>query len=232
MKQTLAGAFLFACLLATGATGAGAADVEADVGIEPMPSEWYLAISGGLNKIFDLDFDADSGSPTGGPGELEFDYGFRGAAAIGKRFGNNFRAELEFAGSSTDGDSYDLDGGGGGKLDGSLDIFSLLAKLDYEMEFFGWWHPYIGVGIGGAVVSADDLGPPGNPNPIDESDTVFAAAIEGGSMFALGENVELFTQTQLMFLTDAELGFEGDPSSVTLESPLVLSSSVGLRLKF
>jgi opacity protein-like surface antigen len=214
MKHTLAGAFLFASLLATGATGAGAADIDMGPVAEPMPAEWYLAISGGLNKIFD------------------FDYGFRGAAAIGMRFGNNFRAELEFAGSSTDGDSYHIDGDGGGNLHGSLDILSLLAKVDYEMEFFGWWHPYIGIGVGGAHVSADDLGPPNNPNPIDGSDTVFAAAIEGGSMFALSDNVELFTQTQLMFLTDVDLEFDNSSSDVTLDNPLVLSSSVGLRLKF
>jgi opacity protein-like surface antigen len=232
MKQTLAGAFLFASLLATGATGAGAADIDMGPVVEPTPAEWYLAISGGLNKIFDVDFDADDTAPTGGPGELDFDYGFRGAAAIGMRFGNNFRAELEFAGSSTDGDSFHLDGDGGGNLHGSLDIFSLLAKVDYEMEFFGWWHPYIGIGAGGAHVTADELGPPGNNFPIDGSDTVFAAAIEGGSMFELSENVELFTQTQLMFLTDVDLEFDNDPSDVTLDNPLVLSSSVGLRLKF
>ena len=83
MKQALAGAFLFAALLTTGATGAGAADIDMGPGVEPMPSEWYLAISGGLNKVFDLDYDADD---TSGPfdddhGDIEFNYGFRGAGA-------------------------------------------------------------------------------------------------------------------------------------------------------
>jgi opacity protein-like surface antigen len=227
MKQTLAGAFLFACLLATGATGAGAADIEADVGIEPMPSEWYLAISGGLNKIFDLDYEADDDPDPfdDEEGEIEFDYGFRGGVAIGKRFGGNFRAELEFAGSSTDADEVN-----GNNIGGSLDILSVLAKLDYEMEFFGWWHPYIGVGAGVAFVTLDDIGNSGDR--LDDDDTTFAAAIEGGSMFELTENVELFTQTQLMFLGDIDTEFEVNGASVTLESPLVLSSSVGLRLKF
>lgn len=228
MKQALAGAFLFAALLTTGATGAGAADIDMGAGVEPMPSEWYLAISGGLNKVFDLDYDADD---TSGPfdddhGDIEFNYGFRGAGAIGMRFGGNFRGEVEFAGSSTDADEVNGNG-----VDGSLDIFSVLAKLDYEMQFFGWWHPYLGVGAGVAFVSLDNIGD--SNEKIDDDETMFAAAIEGGSMFALTDNIELFTQTQLMFLgSEIDTHFKNDGDNITLDNPLVLSSSVGLRFKF
>jgi opacity protein-like surface antigen len=97
------------------------------------------------------------------------------------------------------------------------------------MEFFGWWHPYIGIGAGVAHVTVDEIG---GLDAADGDDTVFAAAIEGGSMFALTENVELFTQTQLMFLGDVEADFETATGSVTLENPLVLSSSIGLRINF
>jgi opacity protein-like surface antigen len=225
MRKLLAGSFLVACLATTGATGAGAADVDVDYTAEP--SGWYLAVSGGLNRVFELDYETEgdiSGSDFDDDGEIEFDYGFRGAAAIGKRFGGNWRAELEFAVSSADADEVDE-----ADVDGSLDIFSLLAKLDYEMEFFGWWHPYIGVGAGLAHVTIDDIG---GGNAADGDDTVFAAAIEGGSMFALTETVELFTQTQLMFLGDVEGDFESSSGSITLQNPLVLSSSVGLRINF
>jgi opacity protein-like surface antigen len=227
MHKTLVGGLLVACL--AGATGASAADIEPDVVEEPILSEWYLAISGGLNKVFDLDYEADA---TSGPfdeedGEIEFNYGFRGGLAIGRRFGGNFRAELEFAGSSTDADEVN-----GNDIGGSLDILSVLFKFDYELgEFFGFWRPYIGVGAGVAHVSVDDIG--NSTTRIDDDDTTFAAAIEGGSMFELSERVELFTQTQLMFLGDIEAEFEGgSTASVDLESPLVLSSSIGLRLKF
>ena len=227
MKQTLAGAFLFASLLATGATGAGAADIDMGQVAEPMPAEWYLAISGGLNKVFDIDYEADDDSfPFDDEdGDIEFDYGFRGAAAIGMRFGGNFRGEVEFAGSSTDADEVN-----GNNIDGSLDIFSVLAKLDLEMTLFGWWHPYIGAGAGVAFVSLDNIGD--DNESLDDHDTVFAGAIEGGSMFEVSENVELFTQTQLMFLGDIHTEFDVDGDDVTLDNPLVLSSSVGLRLKF
>jgi opacity protein-like surface antigen len=223
MRKAIAGGLLVACL-AAGATEAGAADVETD--FAPEMSGWYLAVSGGLNRIFDLDYETDGTEPVpfSDDGEIDFDYGFRGGAAIGKRFGGNFRGELEFAYSSTDADEVD-----GTDVDGALDIFSLLAKIDYEMEFFGWWHPYIGIGAGFAHVSIDDIG---LADAADGSDTVFAAAIEGGSMFALSETVELFTQTQLMFLGDADGDFEISTGSITLESPLVLSSSVGLRINF
>ncbi len=221
MRKAVAGAFLLAGLL-IGTTGAGAADVEVDAGYAPEMSGWYLAVSGGLNSIFDLDYEADAGDPFETDGDIEFNYGWRGGAAIGKRFGNNLRGEVEFAYSSTDADEVN-----GENVDGSLDIFSVLAKIDLEMEFFGWWHPYVGVGAGFAHVNIDDIG---GPAEADGTDTVFVGAIEGGSLFALTETVEFFTQTQLMFLGDVE----GDvpAGSIDLDSPLVLSSSVGLRIKF
>jgi opacity protein-like surface antigen len=206
-----------------GATGAGAADVDTEADFAPEMSGWYLAVSGGLNRVFDLDYEAEAGlTDFDTDGEIEFDYGFRGGAAIGHRFGGNLRGELEFAYSSTDADEVD-----GIDVDGSLDIFSVLAKLDFEMEFFGWWHPYIGIGAGLAHVSIDDIG---DVDSADGDDTVFAAAIEGGSMFALTETVELFTQTQLMLLGDVEGEVGG--GSLDLDGPVVLSSSVGLRINF
>jgi opacity protein-like surface antigen len=222
MRGAITGTCLILGLL-TGATGAGAADVDTETDFAPEMSGWYLAISGGLNRVFDIDYEADAGLTTfDTDGEIEFDYGFRGGAAIGHRFGGNLRGELEFAYSSTDADEVDGDG-----VDGSLDIFSLLAKLDLEMEFFGWWHPYIGIGAGLAHVSIDDIG---DVDVADGDDTVFAAAIEGGSMFALTETVELFTQTQLMLLGDVEGDVGG--GSLDLDSPVVLSSSIGLRINF
>jgi opacity protein-like surface antigen len=226
MRHALAGTCLVACLI-TGATGAGAADVDVEDFVAE-PSGYYLAVSGGLVRIFDLDYETEGDAPLGGEfdddDEIEFDLGFRGGAAIGRRFGGNFRAEIEVAFGSADADEVDE-----ADVDGSLDIFSALAKIDYEMEFFGWWHPYIGIGAGVAHVTVDEIG---GTDAADGDDTVFAAAIEGGSMFALTENVELFTQTQLMFLGDVEADFETATGSVTLDNPLVLSSSIGLRINF
>lgn len=196
MRKAVAGAFLFAGLL-IGTTGAGAADVEVDAGSAPEMSGWYLAVSGGLNKVFDLDYDADAGAPFDTDGDIEFNYGWRGGAAVGMYFSDNLRGEIEFAYSSTDADEVD-----GENADGSLNIFSVLAKIDLALgEFFGFWRPYVGVGAGFAHVNIDDIG---GPAEADGSDTVFAAAIEGGSRFPLTDSVDLFTQTQLMLLGDIE----------------------------
>ena len=59
----------------------------------------------------------------------------------------------------------------------------------------------MGVGAGFAHVNIDDIG---GLAEADGSDTVFAAAIEGGSRFPLTDSVDLFTQTQLMLLGDIE----------------------------
>jgi opacity protein-like surface antigen len=209
------------------ATGAFAADY----GNPPMPPGYYLAVSGGLVQIFDIDTDAPALSTLTGPGDMEFDYGGRGAVAVGKYLADNVRAEIEFAGSSTGADSYDPNGAVSFGIDGSLRVYSLLAKLDYEMEIFSWWHPYIGVGIGGAVVDVHDIGPGGSS--LDGTDIVFAGAVEGGSKFTLSDTVDLFTQTQLMILSDVDVDFDaGAGLEGTLNSPLILSSSIGLRIKF
>jgi opacity protein-like surface antigen len=222
MRKAFAGAFLLAGLL-IGTTGAGAADVDVDTTYAPEMSGWYLAVSGGLNRIFDLDYEADAGAPFDTDGDIEFNYGWRAGAAVGKYFGDNLRGEIEFAYSNTDADEID-----GENVDGSLNIFSVLAKIDFELgEFFGFWHPYLGIGAGAAHVKIDDIG---GPAEADGSDTVFAGAIEGGSKFSLTENVDLFTQTQLMFLGD----IEGDvpAGSIDIDGPIVLSSSIGLRINF
>lgn len=195
---------------------ATAADVE-----QPQDfNNWYFAISGGLNQIFETDFDGDYPLPEG---EVEFDYGGRGGVALGYYWDDHWRTEIELGFSSTGADEFSPDSADEYELDGSLDIFTALAKIDYEMEF-GWWRPYLGIGAGVAVLSADDIGADGGPS-VDASDTVFAGAVEAGSKFILSDVAELFSQTQLLIMSDADI--EG-----TLETPLVLSSSVGLRFRF
>ena len=216
------------CALFTAATGASAADYEN----QPIPSGYYLSVSGGLVQIFDIDTDAPGGSSLTGPGDTEFDYGGRGAIAVGKYLSSNVRTELEFAGAGAGADSFHPNGAASFGLDGSLRVYSLLAKIDYEMEIFSWWHPYIGVGLGGALVDVNGIGPSGNVNPLDGTDLVFAGAIEGGSKFTLSDSVDLFTQTQLMVLSDVDVDFQGTALDGTLNTPLIMSSSVGLRIKF
>lgn len=211
------------CALFAAATGAFAADAD----YHSIPSGYYLAVSGGLVQIFDIDTNAPGASPLGGSGDMEFNYGARGALAVGKHLSDNVRAEIEFAGTSTNADSFHPDAGANFNLSGSLQVYSLLAKVDYEMEIFSWWHPYLGVGLGGAIVSADNIGPSGSPNSVDGSDAAFAAAVETGSKFRLSDNIDLFTQTQLMVLSDVDIG-----SNTSLNTPLILSSSVGLRIGF
>jgi opacity protein-like surface antigen len=216
---------LAAAAMLAGTQVAAAADIT-----EPVDDfgGWYISVTGGLNKIFDTEIEGD---PIG-EGDLEFDYGFRGGAAIGHYWAENWRGEIEFAYSSTDADEFSPDGGGGETdLDGSLDIFTALAKVDYEMQF-GWWRPYIGVGAGVAVLSADDIEPEGGGPSLDGDDVVFAGAIEAGSKFILSDQVEIFTQSQLLITSDADLDFAGTNAEGSLDGLLVWSSSLGLRFRF
>jgi opacity protein-like surface antigen len=73
MRKAIAGGLLVACL-AAGATEASAADVETDYA-PPEMSGWYLAVSGGLNRIFDLDYETDGTEPVpfSDDGEIDFD---------------------------------------------------------------------------------------------------------------------------------------------------------------
>jgi opacity protein-like surface antigen len=191
-------------------------------------SPWYVSVSGGLNTIFESDID---GGGLIDDGEVDFDWGWKARGAVGYYWTENWRTEIEAAYSRNDADEFDPDDDSDIDLDGSLDIFSVLAKIDYEFQLW-WFRPYFGVGAGVAVLSADDIEPEGVDASFDGDDTVFAGAVEWGTKFILSDNLEFFTQSQLLIMSDADFDISDSSSEVTLEDPLVWSSTIGLRFRF
>jgi hypothetical protein len=183
----------------------------------------YLAVSGGWNQQFDADFDV-SGAPISG--DLFFNDGWTGAVALGAHVTDNLRIELEFAVHQVGLDSEDLVGIGTIDLEGHARAYDVLTKLAYDFGD-GPVKPFIAAGVGVASYGVDlDF-----PVSGSDSDTTYAGALEAGVSYTISSDAELFAAGQLLVLGDVEL----DPTSsgsATLDYPLLVSGSVGLRWNF
>lgn len=134
--------------------------------------------------------------------ESDYDPGFVGEGAFGYEFGGGLRAELAlgFATSDVDELTIENDGGIGNAFGvGSLNGLSVSGEGEVEgMTFMlngyyafdlGNLRPYLGVGVGGAYVSADisALG----EKIVDDNDTVFAYQGIAGLEYAISDDVRI-----------------------------------------
>lgn len=187
-------------------------------------SQFYLAATGGINQILDTDYaDTSAVAPydTATAGEVSFDYGMKGSVALGMYLGDSLRAELELGYRDNALDVVNPDIGGSTGIDGNATTTTLMAKLDYDFTLWGF-KPYIGAGLGAARLAYDDK------LVFDDDEVVFAGLLETGTTFALTDSVDLFTNSQLLILSDVSLAGGG----LELDRPFELSSSIGLRFHF
>ena len=211
--------FKVSCTLAALLAGASAASAG-----EASGSQFYLAATGGINQILGTDYQTTSGTApysSAGTGEASYDYGTKGSVALGMYLGDSLRTELELAYRDNNLHTVKPDGFGSTGMDGNATTTTLMAKLDYDFTLWGF-KPYIGAGLGVARFAYDDK------VAFDNSAVVAAGVIESGTTFALTDKLDLFTNSQALFLSDVSLGGGG----LKLDRPIELSSSIGLRLHF
>jgi hypothetical protein len=152
--------------------------------------------------------------------------GFAGGIALGTRLSDQFRAEIELAIHENDVVHVKIDGVGTLPLNGDITVFTSMVKLAYDFELRSW-KPYLAAGVGMAnyQMSLDA------PASGSDQKAVLAGEIEGGMTIPLTDRLDLFTSTRLLVLTSLYL----DPTGMggaELQSPLLLSSSIGLRIGF
>ncbi len=156
----------------------------------------YLGGAAGVS--LPLDSETNDGTAQRDVG-LDIGYGLSGAVGYG--FGNGFRMELELGFFSNDVDSVT----GAANASGDVDTLKLMGNVLYDFRNTGLpITPYLGLGLGGARVSADGIDPFSNTR-IDDSDTAFAYQAIAGASYKLNDRVDLTLDYRFLNVPDVDL---------------------------
>lgn len=145
----------------------------------------YLGLSAGFNF--------NDGADVSGLGinrSVDLDTGWVGLGALGYRYGNGFRTELEGGWRENDVDSISGLAGGSGDVSAK----SLMANVLYDVRMGGRLMPYIGGGLGYARVDYDGVGPVTAAAPgarVNGDDDVFAYQGIAGVAYWMTDALEL-----------------------------------------
>jgi OmpA-OmpF porin, OOP family len=155
----------------------------------------YLGLGAGVNFAEDSDV-----TGTGVNATADYDTGYSIIGAIGHSYRNKMRGEFELG-------YQDLDVGsvsGSSAGSGDVDVFSFMINGFYDFKNKSKWTPYVGVGIGGANVSADGVSNVSG-SVLDDSDLVFAYQAMGGLTYQVNSNLGLFADYRYFGTSDADL---------------------------
>ena len=163
---------------------------------------WYVQING-MGTFVE---DADNTDPTGTI-TSEHDFGGGGGAAAGYALGP-VRLEGEVAYRSNGVDdliAFGISAESVGLIvDGSIDSFAFMVNGWYDVtQIGGPVVPYLGGGVGFAVVTLDDVSLGGIP-VVDDSDTVFAYQVGAGVHWNINPQFALDVGYRLMATTDPD----------------------------
>ncbi|MEO1324790.1 MAG: outer membrane beta-barrel protein, partial [Pseudomonadota bacterium] len=197
--------------------------------------------------------DVASGTPYGW--STEFDGGTAFGAEIGARYGNGFRAGIEFAYSQADVDTHTGVTLGGGSIDavdaaaiasspdplgvtvaavvadgqGDITNTGLYGNIYFDFNQAGALQPYVGAGLGFADVSVNYK--PSGITVIDDSETKLSYQIKAGATWRLQNQWELFGEYAYRATDDIELDNQLFPGSLDIENTQNVFS-IGARYKF
>jgi len=169
---------------------------------------WYVEGAGGVNWADDISF-SFIGPDTSG--DLEFDTGWAGRAAVGYGFGNGLRTEFEFSYRDNDIDNPGalVSGIDGVTADGDVSALGLMINALYDFDTGSFITPYVGVGIGASRVELEStLSVPslGSSGTWSGSDTGFAAQGIAGMSFALTDQLSATLDYRYFHVFDLDLG--------------------------
>ncbi|MCH7649762.1 MAG: porin family protein [Nitrospinae bacterium] len=161
-------------------------------------------------------------------GEISFDTGFNIGGALGYDYGE-FRAEFEIAYHFWDMDELTISGilpgcPCTGPVDGDASALSFMVNGYYDFPVENSpVSPYLGGGIGGAIVTWDITG------LVDDSDLAFAYQIMAGIGFEINPSTTLTVGYRFFLTEDPEVQIFGTDVEFTVESH---EFNVGARFMF
>lgn len=185
----------------------------------------------------------------------EFENGYAVSGAFGRQFGANLRGEIELAYQSNDIERHSNVRAGGILLDnedagvlitgsgnlgatvgalvddgqGSVESTFLMANAYYDFNPIGAFRPYVGGGLGVAMVDVDYS--PSDLPIISDDDTVFAYQAIAGASFDLSDRTALFAQYRYRATEDAETNVDLIPATLDIENSANLLEA-GVRFRF
>jgi OmpA-OmpF porin, OOP family len=177
----------------------------------------YLGLAGGAGWTSDADIDG-SGIDT----SADFETGPVLGMSLGYGFGDDIRGEMELAGRWSDASSI-----GGTSASGDVTALSAMVNGFFDFQMDGALTPYIGAGVGGAQVTADDVSPVGSTS-IDDKDAVLAYQAMLGVAYSLSDAMSLTADYRYFGTND--LGYTAtDGTSVSHE---YTNQSIMLGIRF
>lgn len=192
------------------------------LGLNTASAQVYIEAHGGWNLAHDSDID----DPVDVFEELSYDSGFAVGGAVGYQLSPNWRVEGEVTYRRNEVDEFKISGTDF-NADGDVDSVAVMANGYYDFANSSLWTPYIGAGIGTAIVSFNDIEANG-VKAIDDDDTVFAFQVGVGLGLEVTPNMTLSLDYRFFGTTDAEVTDEfGDDDDISY-----LNSSVWLGLRF
>lgn len=168
----------------------------------------YFGVSGGTTMTSEQEFDIDDGTQE----DFELDLGYNVGAQLGYDFGD-YRAAFEYAYRESEFDNVESNALPGIEIDfsdGSLNIHSFMAAAYYDFHNKSNLTPYIGMGLGVAHISIDELQILGITT-VDDSETVFAYKFEAGAGYKVATNISLTAAYEYFATAEAEFENEGVP---------------------
>ncbi len=207
--------------------------------VSTAQAQWYMSANAGGTILKDSDF---TETFTGGSaaGDVDFHTGFGITEAVGYSWGA-FRLEGEVSYRENDLGDFTVTSlsGPGGTLVGSTGLLSFSGDISalgfmangwYDFDTGSRWVPFVGGGIGIAIVNLNVESVLGVPVTYDESDTVFA--YQGGA--GLGYRVNSSSTISLsyrLFGTSSDPEFNDGVEKIKLE---YMSHNImaGILIKF
>lgn len=194
----------------------------------------YFSVHGAYTMADDFGFQVAPGTIT-----TDFDDGYGFGAALGTRLGEQgaagrWRVEAELTLRTNDVDSHRLNGSAPlAGATGELESTAVMLNALYDFDTGGPFTPYIGGGVGAAMVEASGFGVGAIPAVLDDDDTVLAYQLIAGAGYDVSPNTVLFAEYRWFATDDPDVTTSAATGSVDTGVEYQTSNiMVGARFMF